>query len=58
MAYASPRLVSISAHQPLWLALLATPLFVGQAMAAPEVISTWDGKPVAEALALNKGTVT
>ncbi|WP_429129117.1 alpha-amylase [Aeromonas media] len=42
----------------LWLALLATPLFVGQALAAPEVHLHVDGKPVAEALTLDKGTVT
>ena len=43
---------------PLWLAVLATPLFIGQAMAAPEVYLHVDGKPVAEALTLDKGTVT
>ncbi|MBP0603021.1 alpha-amylase [Aeromonas sanarellii] len=42
----------------LWLAVLATPLFAGQALAAPEVYLHVDGKPVAEALALDKGTVT
>jgi alpha-amylase len=38
--------------------VLATPLFIGQAMAAPEVYLHVDGKPVAEALTLDKGTVT
>ena len=38
----------------LWLAVLATPLFAGQALAAPEVYLHVDGKPVAEALALDK----
>ena len=33
---------------PLWLAVLATPLFIGQAMAAPEVYLHVDGKPVAQ----------
>ena len=43
---------------PLWLALLAAPLFIQQAMAAPEVYLHVDGKPVAEALTLDKGTDT
>ena len=42
----------------LWLALLVTPLFVGQALAAPEVHLYVDGKPVAEALTLDKGTIS
>ena len=42
---------------PLWLALLASPLQIGQAMAAPEVHLYVDGQPVATPIALDKGTV-
>ncbi len=42
---------------PLWLALLAAPLFTPQAMAAPEVRLYVDGQPVAAPIALDKGTV-
>ncbi|WP_421322230.1 alpha-amylase [Aeromonas veronii] len=42
---------------PLWLALLAAPLFTPQAMAAPEVRLYVDGQPVATPIALDKGTV-
>ncbi|MGL4763681.1 MAG: alpha-amylase [Aeromonas sp.] len=42
---------------PLWLALLASPLLIGQAMAAPEVHLYVDGQPVATPIALDKGTV-
>lgn len=42
---------------PLWLALLASPLLIGQAMAAPEVHLYVDGQPVATPIALDKGAV-
>lgn len=42
---------------PLWLALLAAPLFIQQAMAAPEVRLYVDGQPVATPIVLDKGTV-
>ena len=37
MRLSSPRSSPIT----LWLAVLATPLFIGQAMAAPRSISMW-----------------
>lgn len=43
---------------PLWLAVLATPLFTGQALAAPALHLYVDGEPVAETLALDEGTVS
>lgn len=42
---------------PLWLALLAAPLFTPQAMATPEIRLYVDGQPVAAPIALDKGTV-
>ncbi|MFQ1656911.1 alpha-amylase [Aeromonas veronii] len=42
---------------PLWLALLAAPLFIQQAMAAPEVRLYVDSQPVATPIVLDKGTV-
>ncbi len=42
---------------PIWLALLAAPLFTQQAMAAPEVHLYVDGQPVTTPIALDKGTV-
>ncbi|OSM53069.1 hypothetical protein WH06_07065, partial [Aeromonas salmonicida subsp. salmonicida] len=43
---------------PLWLTLLAGPLCSGLVLASPEVHLYVDGKPVAEVLTLDKGTVS